>query len=55
MSLGPQLTSGPQLAQVASKALGVNMEFDDISEYGESHFIPTEFPSILTYLSPSQS
>lgn len=29
---GPKLTSGPELAAVASEALGVKMEFEDISE-----------------------
>ena len=30
---GPKLTSGPELAADASEALGVKMEFEDVSQY----------------------
>ena len=34
---GPKLTSGPKLAADASEALGVEIEFEDISPYVQSH------------------
>jgi hypothetical protein len=37
VATGPMMTAGPELAEAASQALSVKMEFQSISEYVHVH------------------
>ena len=41
---GPTLLNGPELSKAASEALGVDMKFEDISEYA---YLPTYLPTYM--------